>query len=79
MRDLAAGGELSRLRLSPTWENGRPAVVAQRVAYDGSLLAHGILVIEVSDGRIAGFDAFIGSKFLPAFGFPAAPSRARSP
>jgi RNA polymerase sigma-70 factor (ECF subfamily) len=78
-RDVAAGGELSRMRLAPAWANGRPAVVAQRIADDGSLLPHGILVIEVSDGRVAGFDAFIGAKFLPVFGFPAAPIRARSP
>jgi hypothetical protein len=37
------------------------------------------LVLEVSGGRIAGFDAFIGATFLPAFGFPAVPIRARAP
>jgi RNA polymerase sigma-70 factor (ECF subfamily) len=79
LRDRASGGELSRMRLSPTWANGRPALVAQRIADDGSLLPHGILVVEVSDGRIAGFDAFIDAKFLPIFGFPAAPIRTRSP
>jgi RNA polymerase sigma-70 factor (ECF subfamily) len=79
MRDVAAGGDLSRMRLAPTWANGRPAVVAQRIADDGSLLPHGILVIEVSDGRIAGFDAFIDAKVLPVFGFPTAPTRTRSP
>jgi RNA polymerase sigma-70 factor (ECF subfamily) len=67
------------MRLAPTWANGRPASVVHRIADDGSSLPHGILVIEVSDGRIAGLDAFIDAKFLPVFGFPAAPIRARSP
>jgi RNA polymerase sigma-70 factor (ECF subfamily) len=79
MRDVAAGGALPRLRLAPTRANGRPAVVAQHVADDGSLRPHGILVLEVSGGRIAGFDAFIDAKFLPPFGFPAAQTTGRSP
>jgi RNA polymerase sigma-70 factor, ECF subfamily len=79
MRDVAAGGDLSGMRLAPTWANGRPAIVAHRIADDGSLRPHGILIVEVSGGRIAGFDAFIDAKFLPVFGFPAALIRDRSP
>jgi RNA polymerase sigma-70 factor (ECF subfamily) len=72
LRDVAAGGEFASMRLTPTWANGRPAVVAQTVGEDGSLHPHGILVLEVRDDRIAGFDAFIDPRFLPVFGFPAA-------
>jgi RNA polymerase sigma-70 factor, ECF subfamily len=79
LRDTASGGDLSAMRLSPTWANGRPALVAQRIGDDGSLRPHGILVMDVADGRVAGFDAFIGARFLPAFDFPATPTRVRSP
>ncbi|HWF54223.1 MAG TPA: RNA polymerase subunit sigma-70 [Solirubrobacteraceae bacterium] len=70
LRD-AAHGDFATMRLTATRANGRPAVVVQRIAADGSLLPHGILVLEVSGGRIAGFDAFIDARFLPGFGFPA--------
>lgn len=73
LRDVAARGDLRTLRLTPTWANGRPAVVIHRIAGDGTLLPHGIQVIEIADGRIAGFDAFIDPKFLPVFGFAATP------
>jgi hypothetical protein len=79
LRDEASGGDLSAMRLSPTWANGRPALVAQRIGDDGSLRPHGILVMDVADGRVVGFDAFIGARFLPAFDFPATPTRVRSP
>jgi RNA polymerase sigma-70 factor, ECF subfamily len=79
LRDAASGGDLSAMRLSPTWANGRPALVAQRIGDDGSLRPHGILVMDVADGRVVGFDAFIGARFLPAFDFPATPTRVRSP
>src|SRR5581483_7595541 len=48
-RDNAAGGELSRIRLTATSANGRPALVAQRIAGDGSLRPHGILVLEINE------------------------------
>jgi RNA polymerase sigma-70 factor (ECF subfamily) len=73
LRDRAAGGDFARMRLTPTWANGRPAVVAQRVGDDGSLHPHGVLVLEVRGDRIAGFDAFIDARFLPVFGFPGPP------
>ena len=72
-RDVAAGGDLRTLRLTPTRANGRPAVVFHRIADDGTLIPHGVQVIEIADGRIAGFDAFIDAKFLPVFGFAATP------
>ncbi|OAI38643.1 hypothetical protein AYO39_03530 [Actinobacteria bacterium SCGC AG-212-D09] len=72
-RDIAALGDLRTLRLTATWANGRPAVVFHRIADDGTLIPHGVQVIEIAGGRIAGFDAFIDAKFLPVFGFAATP------
>ena len=79
LREVASGGDLSAMRLSPTWANGRPALIAQRVGDDGSLRPHGILVMDVADGLVVGFDAFIGSRFLSGFGFPGPRTRDRSP
>jgi RNA polymerase sigma-70 factor, ECF subfamily len=73
LRDVAARGDFRQVRLTPTLANGRPAVVAHRIAANGSLIPHGILVVDIAEGRIAGFDAFIDAKFLPIFGYPAAP------
>jgi RNA polymerase sigma-70 factor, ECF subfamily len=72
-RDVAAHGDLRTLRLTPTWANGRPAVVFHQIADDGTLIPHGVQVIEIANGRIDGFDAFIDAKYLPAFGFAATP------
>jgi RNA polymerase sigma-70 factor, ECF subfamily len=74
LREVAAGGDFARLRLTPTWANGRPAAIAQHIASDGSIHPHGVLVLETCGGRIAGYDAFIDPRFLPRFGFPAEPS-----
>ena len=71
-RDRASGGDFSRMRLTPTWANGRPAVVAQRVDIDGTLVPHGVLVLEVDGDRVGGIDAFIDGRLLPRFGFPGA-------
>jgi RNA polymerase sigma-70 factor (ECF subfamily) len=75
----AANGDFANLQLSATRANGRAAVIAQRITKDGALLPHGILVLDVAGGGIAGFDAFIDARFLPVFGFPAVPISARSP
>jgi RNA polymerase sigma-70 factor, ECF subfamily len=77
-RETAAHGDLSRMRLTATRANGRPAVVVQRRTADGALAPHGVLVFEVGDGRIAAIDAFINPSLLPRFGFPG-PDRERSP
>jgi RNA polymerase sigma-70 factor (ECF subfamily) len=73
LRDVAAGGDLRTMRLTPVWANGRPAVVFHRIADDGALIPHGLQMLEIADGRIAGFDAFIDAKILPVFGFAATP------
>jgi RNA polymerase sigma-70 factor (ECF subfamily) len=78
-RETAAGGDLRRMRLTPTSANGRPAVVVQRRHEDGRLSAHGVLVLEVADGAVAGVDAFIDPSLLPHFGFPADAPVDRSP
>jgi RNA polymerase sigma-70 factor (ECF subfamily) len=67
-RDKPARGDLSRMRLTPTRANGRPAVVAQRRTPDGGLVAHGVLVLEISGGAVIGIDAFIDPTLLPRFG-----------
>ena len=77
-RETAARGDLSRMRLTPTRANGRPALVVQRRTDDGTLAPHGVLVLEVSGDRIAGIDAFINPSLLPSFGFPGG-DRERSP
>lgn len=79
LHDTASGGDLSAMKLSLTWANGRPAFTAQRVGDDGSLHPHGVLVIEVFGGRVAGIDAFVGERFLTALGVSATRARVRSP
>jgi RNA polymerase sigma-70 factor (ECF subfamily) len=64
----AAHGDLRRLRLTMTRANGRPALIVHRRAADGSLVAHGVKVLEVSGGRIAGYDAFIAPRYVAMFG-----------
>src|SRR5436305_4841274 len=66
-RQTAAHGDLSRMQLTPTRANGRPAVVVQRRTED-LLRPHGILVLEISKEAIVGIDAFINSALLPRFG-----------
>jgi RNA polymerase sigma-70 factor, ECF subfamily len=67
-RETAAGGDLSRMQLTPTRANGRPAVVAQRLTADGGVHPHGVLVLEVSDKAIVGVDAFINPALVSRFG-----------
>src|SRR5438874_3852202 len=68
-REKPARGDLSRMRLTPTRANGRPAVVVQRRTPDGGLAPHGVLVLEISGEAIVGIDAFINPALLPRFGF----------
>jgi RNA polymerase sigma-70 factor (ECF subfamily) len=68
LRETAARGDLSRMRLTPTRANGRPAVVVQRRDADGALAAHGVLVLELAGGLFVGRDAFIDPSLVPRFG-----------
>lgn len=69
-REKPARGDLSRMLLTPTRANGRPAVVAQRRTPDGGLAAHGVLVLEISAGSVVGIDAFIDPSLVARFGVP---------
>jgi RNA polymerase sigma-70 factor (ECF subfamily) len=63
---LSGGCGVARIRITPTRANGRPAVAMYERTESG-LEPHGILVLDVSDATIAGFDAFIEPTLLPLF------------
>jgi RNA polymerase sigma-70 factor (ECF subfamily) len=65
--DTVAHGDLTRIRHQATWANGRPAVTIELRAEDGTWSPHGIAVLEVEEGRIAGIDAFLDPALLPRF------------
>jgi RNA polymerase sigma-70 factor (ECF subfamily) len=77
-REVAAGGDLSRLRLIPTWANSRPATAIYRLSEDRRLRPHGISVLEIEGERIVGIEAFIDPALLPRFGFPASDMSVRA-
>jgi len=64
------GGDLARMRLSPTWANGRPAVAIYRQTDDRGLVAHGLSVLDIEDEQIVAIHAFIDPELLGRFGFP---------
>jgi RNA polymerase sigma-70 factor, ECF subfamily len=64
----AAQGDLRRMRYTATRANGRPALIVHRRADDGTLIPHGVKVLEVAGGRIAGYDAFIAPRYVAMFG-----------
>ena len=68
--ETVAHGDLTRIRHRPTWANGRPAVTIEVRAEDGSWIPHGISVLEIDEGEIAGIDAFLDPTLVPRFGFP---------
>jgi RNA polymerase sigma-70 factor (ECF subfamily) len=78
-RETAAGGDLSQMRLTPTWANGRPAVAIHRRTEDRRLIPHGISVLEIEGGQIVAIEAFIDPALLPRFGFPPQSLSGRSP
>jgi hypothetical protein len=51
-----------------TRASGRPALIVHERVGDGTLVAHGVKVLEVAGGRIAGYDAFIGPRYVAMFG-----------
>jgi RNA polymerase sigma-70 factor (ECF subfamily) len=57
-RDTVAGGDLSRIKLTPIRANGGPAVQIQLAGEDQRLVPHGISLLEISDGQIAAINAF---------------------
>jgi RNA polymerase sigma-70 factor (ECF subfamily) len=64
----AAHGDLRRMRFTPTRANGRPALIVHSRADDGTLVPHGIKVLELAGGRIAGYDAFVDPRYVAMFG-----------
>jgi RNA polymerase sigma-70 factor (ECF subfamily) len=69
--ETVAHGDLTRIRHRPTWANGRPAVTIEVRAEDGSWIPHGISVLKIDEGEIAGIDAFLDPTLVPRFGVPA--------
>jgi RNA polymerase sigma-70 factor (ECF subfamily) len=70
-REVGGGGTLAQFRLAPTRANGRPAVAIYHRDDERGWVPHGISVLEIDDGRIAGIDSFIKPALLPRFGFAA--------
>ena len=60
-------GKIGVTRLTPASANGRPAVAMHRRGADGELEPHGVLVLEVDGGAVAGFDAYIRPELVPLF------------
>jgi RNA polymerase sigma-70 factor (ECF subfamily) len=69
--ETVSQGDLTRIRHRPTWANGRPAVTIEARAEDGIWISHGIALLEIKEGQIAGIDAFLDPALLPRFGLPA--------
>lgn len=70
LREVAGGGDLRRLKLTPISANGRPAVAIHRHSDDRRLIPHGISVLQIEGGQVVGIDSFIDPSLLPRFGFP---------
>ena len=62
-----AHGDLKRIRHRSTSANGRPAVTIEVRDEDGAWLPHGVAVLEIEAGKIAGIDAFLDPGLLPRF------------
>jgi RNA polymerase sigma-70 factor, ECF subfamily len=69
--ETVAHGDLTRIRHRPTWANGRPAVTIEVRGEDGSWIPHGISVLEIDEGEIAGIDAFLDPTLVRRFGVAA--------
>jgi len=62
-----ARGGVSHIVLTPTRANGRPGVVMHERDDDGTLLPHGVLLLETDGHAIAGLDAFIDATLVAVF------------
>ena len=69
--ETIARGDLTRIRHRATWANGRPAVTIEVRGDDARWVPHGIAVLDVEQGRIAGVDAFLDPTLVARFGVPA--------
>ena len=77
--ETVAGGDLTRIRLTPTSANGRAAVAIHVHDEKRGLVPHGISLLQIEGGLIVGIDAFIDPTLLPRFGFPIDESTTLSP
>jgi RNA polymerase sigma-70 factor, ECF subfamily len=69
--ETVSRGDLTRIRHRPTRANGRPAVTIEARAEDGLWIPHGIAVLQIEQGQIAGIDAFLDPALPPRFGLRA--------
>jgi RNA polymerase sigma-70 factor (ECF subfamily) len=67
---LGPGAGCRGSRLLPTHANGAPAFAQYRVDPLGGHSPFSLQVLEISDGRITGFHAFLDPHLFPAFGMP---------
>jgi RNA polymerase sigma-70 factor (ECF subfamily) len=65
--EAVAHGDLTRIRHSPTWANGRPAVTIHVRGEDGEWIPHGISLLEIEDGQIVAIDAFLDPTLVARF------------
>ena len=69
--ERVAHGDLTRIRLTPTRANGRPATAIHLRSEGGRLIPHGISLLHVESGQIVGIDACNDATLLARFGFTA--------
>jgi RNA polymerase sigma-70 factor (ECF subfamily) len=63
-------GEPGDWRLLPTFANGQPAAVDYRRQPDGSYLAYGLIVLEITPSGVAGITSFDSPDLVTRWGFP---------
>lgn len=66
--ETASGGDPRTMSFVATSANGRPALMVRRREPDGTLVPHGVKVLQVEDGLLAGYDAFIDPRYVAMFG-----------
>jgi RNA polymerase sigma-70 factor (ECF subfamily) len=66
---LGTGAKCEGSRVLPTWANGGPAAAIYNAAPDG-YAPWAIVVLDVSEGRIAGLHHFLYPELFAAFGLP---------
>ena len=67
---LTTGAGCRNSRLIPTWANGSPAFGSYRQAEPGVHRPHGLVVLEVQDGKITEVCNFLGEEPFKHFGLP---------
>jgi RNA polymerase sigma-70 factor (ECF subfamily) len=65
-----AGHAAGDFRALPTEANGLPALGVYRRTKNGTFAPYALHVLDISDGRVRGFTAFIDTRFFSYFGFP---------